>query len=179
MAKYIIDIPDEGKYRLGHAYIFGNDGERIVASCNVTDLTPYTDLDRKAIEDEVWDFASMLMNMHPDVAEDIYLSMNGGKGIGVAAEMTYSEAKAIYESWKADKDKICVGDELEQTTVGGIHTGTTCVVVKIDGDKMNGIRKDGSVIVCSSQVKRWWRKTGRSFPEVSELLKKMGGGNNV
>lgn len=122
MAKYIIDIPDEGKYRLGHAYIFGNDGERIVTSCNVTDLTPYTDLDRKAIEDEVWDFASMLMNMHPDVAEDIYLSMNGGKGIGVAAEMTYSEAKAIYESWKKQKED----EEIKQKVIDlaeeiGIH----------------------------------------------------------
>ena len=25
-----------------------------------------------------------------------------------------------------------------------------------------------------TQVKRWWTKTGRSFPEVAELLKKMG-----
>lgn len=45
MAKYIIDVPDEGKYRLGQAYIFANDGERLVASCNLTDLTPYTEQD--------------------------------------------------------------------------------------------------------------------------------------
>lgn len=52
-------------------------------------------------------------------------------------------------------------------------TGAKCIVVKIDGDKMNGIKKDGSLVVCSSQVKRWWTKTGRHFPEVAELLKKM------
>ena len=73
----------------------------------------------------------------------------------------------------AEKTEICVGDELEQITASGSPTGAKCVVVKTDGDKMNGIGKDGSLIICSSQVKRWWIKRGRYFPEVAELLKKM------
>lgn len=165
--KYIIDVPDEGKYRLGQEYIFANDGERIAVSCNLADLTPYTEPDRKVIEDEVWDFASMLMNMHHDVAEDIYWSMNGGKGIEVAAEMTYQEAKSKYEAWKAKKDEIRVGDEVE-------IAGTTGVVVGIpkgDEQRVHYITPSGKTYCNNAYADII--KTGRYFPEVAELLKKM------
>lgn len=113
--KYIIDIPDDGQCK----YIYNEDTKELKFPCprldpnsfmglditiSVSGVTPYTEPDRKAIEDEVWEFASMLMNMHHDVAGDIYWSMNGGKGIGVAAEMTYQEAKAMYEAWKKQKE---------------------------------------------------------------------------
>lgn len=127
--KYIIDVPDNTQWiqwmnvseKDGHAYFDYKAPE---------DLTPYTEPDRKVIEDEVWDFASMLMNMHHDVAEDIYWSMNGGKGIEVAAEMTYQEAKSKYEAWKAKKAEIHVGNELKQNTAGGSLTGEKSIVVK-------------------------------------------------
>lgn len=166
MGKYIIDVPDEGKYRLGQEYIFANNGERVVVSCNLADLTPYTEPDRKAIEDEVWDFASMLMNMHHDVAEDIYWSMNGGKGIGVAAEMTYQEAKEMYDTWKNKKEQICVGDEVET------ESGNKACVLYENPDEtyMFVFKADGTAA--------WWskyaiHKTGKNHPEVAELLKKM------
>lgn len=92
---------------------------------------------------------------------------------GIFKDLSYQEAKAKYEEWLKRKDEIHVGDELKQITASGSPTGAKCIVVKIDGDKMNGIKKDGSLVVCSSQVKRWWTKTGRHFPEVAELLKKM------
>ena len=164
--KYIIDVPDEGKYRLGQAYIFANDGERLVASCNLTDLTPYTEPDREAIEDEAWEFAWEVLQLDLPVFREIF-----GHDTD---KMDYRDYKYKYETWKKQKDEIHVGDELKQITVSGSPTGAKCIVVKTDGDKMNGIGKDGSLVVCSSQVKRWWRKTGKSFPEVAELLKKMG-----
>jgi len=155
--KYIIDIPtemDEATARYWN---------------ETTDMTlvPYTEPDRKVIEDEVWAFASMLMNMHPDVAEDIYWSMNGGKGIGVAAEMTYQDAKAKYESWKKQKDEIHIGDEVKGNS--GLWTG---VVVGFDEfDAL--IIMDSSGKSCGGYKTKYFRKTGRHFNEVAELLKKM------
>lgn len=132
-------------------------------------LTPYTELDRKAIEDEVWEFASMLMNMHPDVAGDIYWSMNGGKGIGVAAEMTYQEAKAKYETWKKEKEEIHVGDEVED------NDGTRGIVFDIIGTDLLGVCWEEERVSHFFWPKSYCRKTGRHFDEVDELLKKMRG----
>lgn len=174
MAKYIIDLnPDcvDGEFLKIPIRVAG---ENMWIKTKAS-LTPYTEPDedeiRQMAHEEAWDFATSCIDMD---GNDFYRCFESDT-VYYLTECTYSEAKAKYDAWKKQKDEIRVGDELEQTTVGGIHTGTTCVVVKIDGDnKMNGIRKDGSVVVCSSQVKRWWTKTGRSFPEVAELLKKMG-----
>lgn len=139
----------------------GNDN---ICCCNKYE--PYTEPDRKAIEDEVWEFASMLMNMHPDVAEDIYWSMNGGKGIGVATEMTYQQAKAKYEEWRKKKDEIHVGDEVEAKP-----GNKACVLYENpDGTQVFVFKADGTAA--------WWskcavHKTGKNHPEVVELLKKM------
>jgi hypothetical protein len=112
--KYIIDIPKEYESdwvnkssRLGFELCFPINETATNKKYHIPTglkLESYTEPDREAIENEVWEFASMLMNMHPDVAKDIYWSMNGGKGIGVAAEMTYQEAKSKYEVWKKQKE---------------------------------------------------------------------------
>lgn len=168
MGKYIIDVPDEGKYRLGQAYIFANDGERIAVSCNLADLTPYTEPDKEQIENEVWGFASMLMNMHHDVAEDIYWSMNGGKGIEVAAEMTYQEAKAKYEKWKAEMAEIRVGDEVCYVE----DHQKKIVVTNTYSDGFDAIDNNGNLYIRRNPA--MWKNTGRHFDEIEELLKKMG-----
>lgn len=139
-------------------------------------LTPYTEPDRKDIEDEVWDFASMLMDMHPDVAEDIYWSMNGGKGIGVAAEMTYQEAKSRYEEWLRQKDEIKAGDEVENASHKKGIVLNHCIS---PGKVLKYVRvlymNDDGNSFTSAWEKNNVKKTGRHFPEVAELLEKMRG----
>lgn len=170
--KYIIDIPDDTTCINALKY---EDSKCVAArSYIIPDLTPYTEPDRKAIEDEVWEFASMLMNMHPDVAEDIYWSMNGGKGIGVAAEMTYQEAKAKYEARKKQKDELRVGDEVEYEYDG---EKIRFVVTGVKDSIAYGFRQimeyeDVSDVGEYCDVDAL-QKTGRRFPEVEELLKKM------
>lgn len=165
--KYIIDVPDGTTCINTLKY---EDSKCVAArSYIISDLTPYIEPDRKAIEDEVWEFASMLMNMHPDVAEDIYWSMNGGKGIGVAAEMSYQEAKSKFEAWMKQKDKIHVGDEI-------ISVEDDVKAVMLDCADYESIY----VITEHGCVERWKclegvKKTGRHFPEVVELLEKMRG----
>ena len=83
----------------------------------------------------------------------------------------YSAQEAIE---KIDEyEKIKVGDELEQITNSGNPTGVSCIVTNIGDDKFNGITEDGKAVTCSSQIYRWWRKTGRTFPQIAEVLKAM------
>ena len=164
--KYIIELnPDcvDGEFLWMPIRIAGED-QWIKTKAS---LTPYTEPDRNAIEAEVWEFASMLMNMHPDVAEDIYWSMNGGKGIGVAAEMTYQEAKSKYEAWKKHKDEIHVGDEVTLT-----NGRTTSVVIGFCYGSANLLYKNGDV---GQYPKDGCQKTGKHFDEVAELLEKLRG----
>ena len=175
MAKYIIDIPEKEMVYLNVWKC--EDGKYVWTDSYIpSDLKPYTASESyidglKEGQNDAWEFASMLMNMHPDVAEDIYWSMNGGKGIGVAAEMTYQEAKARYDEWQKQKEKIHVGDEVipldtqyDTMIVTKIWTSEYC------SEWVDTISSDGKVY---SFLKTNITKTGRHFPEVAELLKKM------
>ena len=174
--KYIIDVPSDLYAICKTLRVPVKVGNGDISWYN-THLTaePYTEPDRKAIEDEVWEFVSMLMNMHPDVAEDIYWSMNGGKGIGVAAEMTYQEAKARYDAWKKEKEEIRIGDEVEYEYGG---EKIRFIVTGVKYSTAYGFRQimeyeDVSDVGEYCDVDAL-QKTGRHFPEVAELLKKMG-----
>lgn len=146
--KYIIDIPDDTQKIIG----FRQDYSLIYI-----DMTSYTEPDRQDIEDEVWataikiDIASEDWNWH---------------------EMTYREAKAEYERWKADREQIHIGDEVEyeccdelvRFIVTGI-CGRTAYGFKISCDY------DDVGEYCDIED---LRKTGRSFHEIADALKKMG-----
>ena len=179
--KYVIEIEDTPYGNLERdlkLYKCNQFNSLVFDEEGLSKLTPYTEPDRNVIEDEVWEFASMLMNMHPDVAEDIYWSMNGGKGIGVAAEMTYQEAKAKYDSWiKANRDKekrIEVGDEIEYKDC----PSETAIVLRLYQPTFfkplaDLIYRDGKIetqVIVDKLV-----KTGRHFPQVEEMLKAMKG----
>lgn len=77
----------------------------------------------------------------------------------------YQEAKIKYEEWKAKNADIHVGDEV-------IYHGNKYVVGYVGADEVyhivdrNWIRQ---VVQGDYQI----FKTGRHFPEVAELLKKM------
>ena len=111
MAKYIIDIPDDSDTK----YTYDQDTKELKFPSPRIDFTslmgleivlkniiPYTEPDRKVIEDEVWEFC-----MNTDWS---WISEVGTKPLG---DYTYQEAKAKYEAWLKQKDEICAGDELK------------------------------------------------------------------
>ena len=184
MAKYIIDVPDAAvEFMDGEMNFFVEpkikDERRrhYVLRIDKEDVSIYTESDRKAIEDEVREFVRELIHC------------NSGKGMAddelqscfeydlysqVFKHLSYQEAKARYEEWRKQKEKIRVGDEVAQLSQNGTPTGNTCVVTKIVGDEiLKGIIQTGEVVSCSSQPKKWWRKTGRHFDEVERLLERM------
>jgi hypothetical protein len=132
-------------------------------------FTPYTEPDRKAIEDEVWSLAReiaycMSLQACEDAGmvseDDIYDSATG-----VLEKLTYQEAKARYDDWKKGEDKIRVGDEVTSEYGDG-------VVLDIVGRVIHILGKDG---ICNEYAEGEYAKTGRHFDEVEELLKKMKG----
>lgn len=113
---------------------------------------------------EAWDFARHLNAVTSDITDNIYLSANGGKGVDVALEMTYEDAKKEYDEYfqkKREKD-FCVGAEVEN------EDGETAYVLipDYDGCLVLSMEKYACPQI---QRKHKWKCTGH----VNETLKSM------
>lgn len=116
--KYIVDLPDA---YTSESALFGDilsipicleGGKRYGIPTGIK-LEPYTEPDREAIEDEVWEFARKVEYMdirEREEAFNIHYPFN---------QMSYKEAKSKYEVWKRTKE-IRVGDEVEYDKRGRI-----------------------------------------------------------
>lgn len=162
--KYIIDIPSELVLK-DDGYSF-SDGNSYCITGNLSKLTPYTEFNRKDIEDEVWKFVEKLEYLTFGEAEDCFDVEYEGTPF-VAGMFSYKEAKAKYEAWMKEKDEIHVGDEII------LGRELKMVVIQVDGNgtTIQAVDEDGECYECIelNEVK----KTGRHFDEVAELLKKM------
>ena len=162
--KYIVDIPSELVLK-DDGYSFSN-GNSYCITGDLSKLTPYTESDRKAIEDEVWEFVKEIECLTRDKAEDCFDVEYDGIPF-VANMFSYQEAKAKYDAWKKEKEEIRVGDEVK-------HRGRNYVVGYVGADKVYHLIDENwlrTVVQGGYQL----IKTGRHFPEVAELLEKMRG----
>lgn len=172
--KYIIDVPnqDYSYDKMLHTLKLKFYDDNL--SCEVIlDAEPYTEPDRKAIEDEVWELADYMCKMS---STERTLCFAFEYPSEVTTNFTFQEAKSKFEAWLKQKDEIHVGDEVIPIDVNY----DTMIVTRIwmddhSRDCLDTLGLDGSI--CSfltSNVK----KTGRHFPEVAELLEKMRGKQN-
>ena len=125
-------------------------------------IVPYDDPDRKAIEDEVWDFANdAFWSM---TQEDIDECYDGW------FPKSYQEAKAKYEAWLKRKDETFdAGDEVYDKEIDSKGV----ILRRYNSDTLDILWDDGSAgeTIAIKAI----TKTGRHFPEVAELLEKMRG----
>ena len=177
--KYIIDVPDEviefmgGKMNVFVEPKFKNgDCKHYALRIHEANITPYTEPDEDEIRQKEAEYGEKAWQLFRNICE-----LDGTECIEafdtiscrtVLDEMTYSEAKAKYESWKAEKDKVCVGDEV--TEKNGIWKG---IVMNIDDTYDDLTIMDSSGQSCNGYKKKYFRKTGNHFNEIAELLKKM------
>ena len=114
---------------------------------------------------DAWDFARHLNGIDQDIVGNIYLSMNGGKGMDVALEMTYEEAKKEYDEYcqKKREKEFCVGAEVEN------KDGDIAYVLNPD--------YDGCLVLsmreyeCPQiQRKELWKCTGAINDEIEHML---------
>ena len=166
--KYIIEIEDEpyfsgGKtvYRMGGAHVYFSEGQ-------FEKLTPYVESDTA---EQAWKIAQDILKdsgkdgMSNEELNDCF----GTDYIYLIGTMSYAEVKAKYDAWQEKKAKIKVGDEVKNL----VHPDSLMIVTRINCDNVtfDGIRKGGVAFHAASIES--WRKTGRTFPEVAELLEKM------
>lgn len=166
--KYIIEFEDE--YSMNEGGMKYHQCKQVpywsVSHGIIKNLTPYTEPDRKDIEDEVWEFVRKCLMMDgSDFVEifDSYSYIN-------LLEYSYQEAKTKFEAWKKKMDEtIHCGDEIisEEDDVKAIMLDCA------DYESIYVLTEHGC-------VERWKdldgvKKTGRHFPEVAELLRKMRG----
>ena len=164
--KYIIEFEDE--YSMNEGGMKYHQCKQVpywsVSHGIIKNLTPYTEPDRKAIEDEVWEFLNFFTGMSP---QERYECFDKVFSHMIVSTMSYREAKAKYEAWLKQKDEIHVGDEVTHTKgYKGIVTYINCELCDVLWD-------DGCVT--EDVYKKEFFKTGRHFDEVADLLEKMRG----
>lgn len=177
MAKYILNIPDEILEFMNGKFNFFIEPEVKVGECkhykvrlDNTEITPYTEPDQEAIEDEVWEFTGKIQKMTCEQMHEV-LGITAPNYDYFCNEISYQEAKAKYESWRKQKDEIRVGDEIVGIYSDG-EKSPPLVVLKVEGNYYYGIySKTGKFV----QGGLNYEKTGRHFDEVENLFKKMGG----
>lgn len=170
MAKYIIDIPDEKTYLyVNDEYSFlrmpiglGENDNKTISAPTFLRIEPYTEPDRKVIEDEVWEFVRIIT----DMTEKQRIECFGGASCDLDEYWTYQDAKVKYEAWEKSKEEIHVGDEVTDNDLDEIGVVTYvydsyCCILWSDGSVSEEVRK--------SEL----RSTGRHFNITHELLKKM------
>ena len=161
--KYIIDVPDEHT----DIKVFYTDADmKIIQSMR---CEPYTVPDRKAIEDEVWEFATTCTKMDGSDSVDVF----GGFSVDSFTKYSYQEAKAKYEEWKKQKDEIRVGDEV---VYADDPNKEKAIVLRLYQPKQyrtlaDILCEDGTVVKMIKVENLAW--TGRHFDEIADLLKKM------
>lgn len=142
----------------------------IIDSTGLT-IIPYIEPDRKAIEDEVWEFARRMISISgKEVSEMWGCTTNFGE---VMHNTSYQEAKSKYEAWLKQKDEIKVGDEVEYESCGEV---VKFIVTGVNGSRVYGFKSpcEYDDVGDYSDIDGL-HKTGRHFPEVAELLQKMRG----
>lgn len=111
--KYVIDVPDNTHW-IQWIMEGTKDHHPYMDWINVKGLRFYTEPDRKAIEDEVWEFAWKIYSM--DIGE--YAEIFDDKG----CPSDYREAKSTYEAWKKQKeDEESLKDVTALADKIGIH----------------------------------------------------------
>ena len=135
----------------------------------------HTEPDRKAIEDEVWRIARLIVLEADDGGlnpSELYRCFGNSSIQDVMKIHSYQEAKAKYEEWKKQKNEIRVGDEVEYECCDEL---VRFIVTGFCGETAFGFKHQCDYDDVGEYCKiEDLRKTGRSFPEIANALKKMG-----
>ena len=167
--KYIIEFEDEpSTYENGTVfYACKQIPHWCMSKGLINSLTPYTEPDLnplvdeavETIENEVWEFVCKFVWAVDDK------KILGTDILHAVRDMTYQEAKAKYKTWIKQMDEIRVGDEVKHRGLNYVvgYVGADKVYHLIDKNWLRTVVQGGYQLI----------KTGRHFPEVAELLKKM------
>lgn len=165
--KYIIELEDEPfedidaerlwRVKGFKSLVFDENGLEILSSYK----EPETE--REAAQ-KAWELARELVCIMNKKEFSKYFDVDYEKRTDILY-MPYHVIKDSYEERKKINSEIKVGDEVSDCTGTG-------VVVEISEDCLRILYSNGASYLMSNKE---FKKTGRHFPEVAELLKKIGG----
>ena len=174
MSKYIIEIEDNSMLYHDH------EDEKLCVPVSVGveklgihsgyKLTPYNEsAAEQRCAEKAWELAKKIIMPKDNggFSGDELVEIFGEKWpSGVFKNYpTYQEAAAKFEAWREQKGKdFKVGDEVSDCTGTG-------VVVEISAGCLRIMYSNGATYLMNNKE---FKKTGRHFPEVAELLKKIG-----
>lgn len=181
MSKYIIEINDIGIEDV-------KDGEKYhrvtrvpwwyISETNLNRLDLYNETESAAEQrgaEKAWELAQKI-RLSENSGGMSLLELNECFGTCAIHEIfsnSYSEVAQMYEAWVKQDEEIKVGDEVRSR----INRSKICVVTNImkvgENTQFNCLQNDGKTDWFSSTKN--FEKTGRHFPEIVELLKKMEG----
>lgn len=182
MAKYIIDIPEKEMVYLNVWKC--EDGKYVWTDSYIpSDLRPYTASESyidglKKGQNDAWELARRII-CPSDCCEDgisahtkEIFNKEGWEIRGIFKDLSYQEAKSKYKEWQKQKDEIHVGDEVEYPPNKEKGIVIKCHVPDVYAEVDKYAVFTGTSV--EYLLREWLTKTGRVFPEVAELLKKMG-----
>ena len=176
MGKYIIDIEHEDMIVNGHLVIplevcvQGNE-EKIKFNCELANnLTPYTEPDMEQVRKEAWEAARTLWNTPKRKEIFGYTSFN-------TALMTLTAQEVIEKirAYEQAQEKIQVGDEVIRHYKNEFMEGDDApsIFLSEEDGHFRCLAFNGRSIMIAEYPKNQYRKTGRHFPEITEVLAKM------
>ena len=167
--KYILETDYEIPFDKNIRYITID-----LQECDKNNLYP---LNESAIEqrgaEKAWALARWVNNeADGDDLEEVFPYEWDKDSYTAIMSLSYDEAREKYELWQKKKAaEIKVGDEIVS-----INNTAVYYVIKTFNDYVNAIDSNGYFYTLTHLEN--FRKTGKHFPEVAELMKKIGGGND-
>ena len=184
--KYIIELEEPEMFDDRKFYTCSQMPWWAVSENIVENLTPYTEPDLEQVRKEeyekgfdagrtlntdkyekglndAWECARKIANMPYDEEEKVF----GSGGWKFIINHTASEAIEKIRAYEQEQEEIKVGDE-----VRNVRSGWTAVVARISDDECLTLMDGNGAIADGYEITRF-TKTGRRFPELVELLRKM------
>lgn len=171
MAKYIIDIPSPNIHNEYIVY-WTYDG---LEAKRVSDLTPYIEPDIEQVRKETWETVRKIIRMPEGDLLNLFTECYSAVCTSVQVFLKYDASECIEKirQYEDGKHNFEVGDEIAFHHVDG--RPDTVVVVTYIGDDgyVDGI--DGKGTLYAHKNPKRWTKTGRHFPEIATVFKKIRG----
>ena len=115
---------------------------------------------------DAWEAVRKIYSFDLEEREELFHDSKG-LNIGSICE-AYSASEAIEKIRQYEQEKrFCVGDEFEN------ETGRRFVILKMDGTEIDRYIDEEGKTYCMIAKYKVMRKTGRHFPEIAEVLRKM------
>ena len=194
--KYIIELEDKPFSKGNGDFLYRVKGfnSLVFDMTGIGMLTPYTEPDLKQVRKEAYDKGfddgrnkcqSREYCMNESYQQGLADAWEAAKKI---ADMPYGEEEKAFGSggWTfivkhtakeaiekirqyEQENQFCVGDEFEN------ESGKRFVIIKMDGTEIDRYVDEEGKTYCMDVKYKVIRKTGRSFPEIASVLKKMRG----